>query len=365
MATTQEALRHEKKRYPKTFLFWSEDESNYVGMVCKAAGKPYLAVRTGMTTQISLMDYAVPRASIVEVLAAGSYRIQDREDVTFFVISEFGLEVAVDRWPKLLFETINLQNRFCEINMGGELIKTDIKYGRGHGTIAPYTEEADASSSVEVSLPGISFYRVEGDVREEREKLKSEREERENKVLAALVASGGTRTEGRMLGLKFDKLVNVHVDVEGVKKGIAQKKDDKVNVSEWPSDDPADNGPKVEVQPGHQPLEGKSRRTSIDLKETPVQEDSVKAKANWKLLSESIMRMKTVREDAAGLRLVEPTHTSAFDSIMTSTTFDPLFVPVYKVDSHSKEYTRQGYAMSKRAHVIISGETLTILPESA
>nr|ANH10676.1 NS2 [Parry's Lagoon virus] len=371
MAHTLEAVTRERRRFPKTFLFWSDDESNFVGMMSKVTGKPYLAIRTGMTTQVSMMDYVVPRASLVEILSCGSYRIQDRDEATFFVISEHGIEVAPERWPKLLFETVDLQSRFCEINVGGDLVKTDVKYGRGHGTIAPYTEEADSSTDSDIHLPGISFYRVEGDVREERERLKNAREEREEKILTALIEAGGTRSEGRMLGLKFDKIANLQISGEHEKrkpKLKASRKDESEKIKEWPDVDSSDDDPKIGIQLGHErPKPKPARRSSTDDTAEPkeIQNEQGQAKDNWKKLATSIMKMKTIKEDAAGLKVVEPAHTGVFDSIMTSVSFDSVCVPTFKVDSHAKEYSRTGYALSKRAHIVISGETLTILPESA
>ncbi|WAB23649.1 NS2 protein [Acado virus] len=369
MAHTTEAMAKERKHFPKTFLFWSDDETNFVGMMSKATGKSYVAVRTGMTTQISMMDFAVPRCSLVEILASGSYRIQDRDEATFFVISEYGIEIAPNRWPKLLFETIDLQNRFCEINVGGNMVKTDIKYGRGHGTVAPYTEEADSNEEVGIHLPGISFYRVEGDVREEREKLKGEREEREEKILNALMESGGTRSEGRMLGLKFDKIANLQIIGDEKKKKVAPKKRKPAaqEIKEWPEEESSDEGPKVELELGHEKTKPKPQRRSSEesTQREKVNKDTEQAKDNWRKLAVSIMKMKQIRDDAAGLKMVEPTHTGVFDSTMTSISFEPVYVPIFKMDSLAKEYTRIGYSLSKRACIVVAGETLTILPESA
>nr|QWF36637.1 viral inclusion body protein [Mudumu virus] len=204
-----ENQRSEKRVFSRTYVFYSSGKEDYVARLTQATGMQYLAIKTGMTTHICNVDVPPQKSIIINISKPGSYRIMDRDESTYFIISEKSIEFKTTRWAKLLFETVEVHTRFGSVLIGSEEIKQEFKVGRAVGSVPPYTEEEESLGTKDLRIPGVTFYDPEG-FADERAKMKEERDVRIEVTAKALQNSGASRAQGRMYSLPHDKVSSLN-----------------------------------------------------------------------------------------------------------------------------------------------------------
>ncbi|QCQ85394.1 NS2 [CHeRI orbivirus 3-3] len=187
----------------RTFLFYSKNDSTFVGKVCKALGMQYLAVKVGGATHIEGVNVPLPRATIIMVGQPCAIKIVERDVTTYFMISETGIETRQGRWGNYKFENVETTSKFCKLQVGNETVEESVRIGKASGVVQPYTEEEMADVDLDLELPGLSLMNLESDqVSEMREQLKAQREQRRTVLGSALKEIGATKGLGRLVGVR-------------------------------------------------------------------------------------------------------------------------------------------------------------------
>nr|AZJ37620.1 NS2 [Umatilla virus] len=391
-----------KQMYTRTFAFYSKERNNYVGASCAAQGKNYLVVKIGATTQMCFTDSPVSRGAIIDVRKQCSIRIQDRDQSTFFVISSCSIEWSLDRWPRMVFETVDLHTKFGHLIINDKEVETEFKCGVAHGVVAPYTEEADQAGEGDIELPGVKFIKIEGSLREERERLKEKRDEREEVLAVALKTSGSTRAQGRIHGLRFERVIELEKSSDVVPQGRAFKRGSSSGSSfECEGDqlikqDTLQQGVKTIMSQSFSGIPGMQTHNSELIKPPRmdwademeqgagrIKMPTIRLGTTQNSLEEAV-KVMTLDEpkfndnyykvvnylsespDCAELlndaKIQEPSSSGTYDRMLTQISFKEIDLPLYIVESQTKNYTYKGVGKATSAVVIESQGIVHIVP---
>nr|CAH0473060.1 viral inclusion body protein [Umatilla virus] len=398
----QNHQRSERKQmFTRTFAFYSKDRNNYVGISCAAQGKNYLVVKIGQTTQMCFTDSPVSRGAIIDVRKQCSIRIQDRDQSTFFVISNCSIEWALDRWPRMVFETVDVHTKFGHLIINEKEVETEFKCGVAHGIVAPYTEEADQVGEGEIELPGVKFIKIEGSLREERERLKEMRDEREETLTVALKASGSTRAQGRIHGLRFDKVIELEKSSDVVPQGRAFKRGSSssgsfeqeveqfgvqnvvqqglktITVQNFPGTSGVQMHNSEQIKPPRMTwadeVELGSNKPRVVMKSKNLQEsldeavkvmtlDEPKFNDNYYKVLNILSESPDCAEWLSEARIMEPPSTGTYERLATKISFKEVDLPVYTMDTQTKNFTYNGVGKASSAIVVENQGVVHIIP---
>nr|ULT85612.1 NS2 [Nugget virus] len=198
-----------RKPFTRTIALKSTGKDDYVAKMCAALGCEYLIVKHGLGMHVAGSNTPTHGCMLLLIPDAGSFRLIDRDQSTFVVVSKDGIEVQQDRWPGMRFEAVDMFPRCCRIVMGDVASDSEIRFGSASASVPPYTAGESVEAQDELSLPGLDFSIQEEDLREYRERLREERDQRAATILSALRSTQQSRTLGRLHGIKTSDLVTL------------------------------------------------------------------------------------------------------------------------------------------------------------
>nr|UBB38838.1 NS2 [Wongorr virus] len=322
--------------------------------------KAYLVMKVGSTTQVCYVDQPPARSTIIHVKKSCSLRVQDREHSTFFVISAISIEWALDRWPKLVFETVDVMPRFGKIEINGKSVEAEFKFGVATGIVQPYTEESDASDGGEVTLPGITFYRIDGNVREEREKLKGAREERDEIVTKALKEAGATRAVGRAHGLRFDNVAKLEKVATDKEKERAFSRNGFFEPDQKPKSW-AEEMEKAETRGSRLGSRSASPFVPVAHARAMTEEKFEVGESYYRLLDRLGSTPETLEMMGEG-RQLEPRAEGELGNVVGQVSFQKLHLPTFEIDMKRNTYRFDRFKSTDQAYVTERDGEVRVLP---
>nr|QBL15269.1 NS2 [Fomede virus] len=363
----------QKRAFTRTIVIYSKGEHDFVAKMMRSMGFPYLLIKIGQSVQLLGCKVPPPRSWLVEIHKEGSYRLVDRENIAYVIVSPDGVEVQQDRWPRLCFETVDLRARFCEMTVGSSELQSEIKFGIGKGYVAPYTEESDAGGDQHVVLPGLKLIRINGGVKEFREKLKEERDTRDRIIVEGIRAAGGSRSTARAFGIRFDRMQRIDNEFDETPRPPTPRRNDAPAFTQAPAfvmtvpDAARTNSspplPALEVR--------ESRKHSIQLRHdearTPAQ-PPVAARSQgdpMEALLQEMERLQYETPDLSGYIMTLPNRVGSYDRLFGTVQIAPTQLPTYKLNDASREYERVGDALVSSVSLVVCGHQAIILPGAA
>nr|AGE32268.1 NS2 [Sathuvachari virus] len=365
-----EDKRERPRVYTKTFLLYSQDEGNFVGKICRAMKAVYYAVKVGQTTHMCVTDDPVPQAFVISIGSEGAYRVIDRDESVYFMITGDGVEVATGRWPKYQFESVDVVPRFCSITVKGQEVETELKVGRGVGNVKPYTELMAIKTEGVCELPGIKFLNIEGDVREARAKLKEERGQRDEIILTALKESNADRGIARFMGLRNDKVMlleNVSKIEVGSPSRRIQTPRAVTPISAFTPIVPQQSKTVILPESTAAMYSAMSGISKVDVTyKEPLSVDvgSDFFGDEYRRLVHALEAHPDVRNSHESVSFAMPTRMSSFENTMFEMKTQLNNVPLYQLDTARSEYKYLRNGVSSKVVVVLQGGQLVALPEA-
>nr|QBL15257.1 NS2 [Bukakata virus] len=363
----------QKRTFTRTVVIYSKGEHDFVAKMMRSMGFPYLLIKIGTSVQLLGCKVPPPRSWLVEIHKEGSYRLVDRENIVYVVVSSDGVEVQQDRWPRLCFETVDLRARFCEMTVGSSELQSEIKFGVGKGYVAPYTEESDAGGDQHVVLPGLKLIRISGGVKEFREKLKEDRDTHDRIIVEGIRSIGGTRCTARAFGIRFDRMQRLDNELDEPARPPTPRRNDAPAFTPTPSfvmavpDAQRANGspplPALEIRESRkhaaQPRHDDVRSTATPPSAPRSQSDPME------VLLQEMERLQYDTPDLSGYIMTLPNRVGSYDRLFGTVQIAPTQLPAYKLNDASREYERVGDALVSSVNLVVCGHQAIILPGAA
>nr|AZJ37603.1 NS2 [Skunk River virus] len=375
--------KKEKRVFTKTILLCSDDDGNFVGRVCKTMGYAYYAVKVGMTTHMCLTNDPVPSAFVITIQREGGYRIMDREDSIYVMVSKEGVEVAQGKWPRYQFETIDSYSTLCNLTVKGQEVRAEIKLGTGVGSVKPYTDAVDVRRNEGLVLPGIEFLTVDGDMREARVKLREERAQRNEIILSALRDSNADRGIARFMGLRGDQIASMNVgssrmesrvprlswvtESDGLGKGVCVTtfvySHSSPNATTYRHVVCKSNIIEPQVTPIKQKIE-------MSFSEPPAQTTSIPDVSEYQMGEEyarliaALESHPDIKSSSESVSFRDPQRVASYENTMFEMRVNLKNVPLYILDQPRSEYRYVKNGDASRVTVVLQNGYLVALPEA-
>nr|AZK31320.1 NS2 [Big Cypress virus] len=360
----------ERRVFTKTILLYSTGENDFVARVCRSTKSVYYAIKVGMTTHMCVTDDPVPSAYIISISGEGAYRIMDRDESIYVMVSRDGVEVAQGRWPRYQFETVDTSPKFCTLTVKGQEVEAEVKVGCGAGTVKPYTEGADFREMDGIKLPGIKFLSIEGDVRETRAKLKEERAHRNEVILGALKESHADRGIARFMGLRGDQIIHLGNGPTKVEVGSAR---------DWGRSPTPTTSAFTPVQQPMKPLimssthvnsnvdmivPGVKAKLELGFKEPPVAHTEDSFTDEYRNLITALEGHPDVKGSHDSVSFINPQRFASYENTLFEMQVKLNMVPLYTIDVARNEYKYMRMGKAERITVVLQGGHMVALPEA-
>ncbi|ADM88599.1 NS2 [Great Island virus] len=348
-----------RKPFTRTIVLKSTGKDDYVAKMCNALGCEYLVVRHGLGMHVAGSNTPTHGCMLLLIPGAGSFRLIDRDQSTFVVVSSDGLEVQQDRWPGMRFEAVDMFPRCCRIVVGDVAADSEIRFGSASGTVPPYTAGESMEAQDEISLPGLDFSVPDSDLREYREKLREEKEERAAAILSALRTTQQSRTLGRLHGVKTSDLVTLRPP----QPPTPGRNGHSALMSSAPVPPPL---VPTSSSTGSPALSTTGLKRTQKLAPPPVAESAgptFGADSN-RFIEEAL---EAVMQDDASGRLNfggEPESVGLFSQNLGSFDIPPSQLPAYEIDETRNKYKYVGMRTSTRLHALACDDRVYFVPSA-
>nr|ATW68812.1 viral inclusion body protein [Okhotskiy virus] len=361
-----------RKPFTRTIALKSTGKDDYVAKMCNVLGCEYLIVRHGLGMHVAGSNTPTHGCMLLLIPGAGSFRLIDRDQSTFVVVSNDGLEVQQDRWPGMRFEAVDMFPRCCRIMVGDVSADSEIRFGNASGTVPPYTAGESIEAQDEITLPGLEFNVPGADLREYREKLREEKEERAAAILSALRTTQQSRTLGRLHGVKTSDLVTLRPPLPPTPRR-APPPTPITEAAPRPQTlalkSPAPVPPPLVPTPSSV---GSLTPSTTGLKRTqklappPVAEPAgpVFGADYTRFIEEAL---EAVMQDDASGRLSfggEPESVGLFSQNLGSFDIPPSQLPTYEIDETRNKYKYVGMRTSTRLHALACDDRVYFVPSA-
>ncbi|ACJ06706.1 NS2 [Bluetongue virus] len=167
-------MEQRQRRFTKNIFVFDVNAKTICGIIAKQNALPYCQVRIGRVIAFKPVKNPEPKGYVLSVSGPGAYRILDGQDVISMMLTSTGVEATTERWEEWKFESVSVTPMATRIQHNGVMVDAEIKYCKGMGIVTPYMRN-DFDRTEVPELPGVmkSHY----DIRELRQKIRSEREQ--------------------------------------------------------------------------------------------------------------------------------------------------------------------------------------------
>ncbi|AMM44549.1 NS2 [Bluetongue virus] len=167
-------MEQRQRRFTKNIFVFDVNAKTVCGVIAKQNALPYCQVKIGRVIAFKPVKNPEPKGYVLNVPGPGAYRILDGQDVISMMLTATGVEATTERWEEWKFESVSVTPMATRILHNGVMIDAEIKYCKGMGIVTPYMRN-DFDRTEVPELPGVM--RSHYDIRELRQKIKSEREQ--------------------------------------------------------------------------------------------------------------------------------------------------------------------------------------------
>ncbi|UYE91502.1 viral inclusion body protein [Mono Lake orbivirus] len=354
---------------------------DYVSKMCAALRCEYLVVRHGMSTQIAGADSPPPRSMLLLIPGVGAYRLLDRDQSFFIMVDSDGIEVQQDRWPGMRFETIDLMTRGVEVTVGDTAVTSEVRYGVASGSVSPYSVDDSTTTDEEPTFPGLKFIQLDGGMRDFRERLKEEADERAAIIVSALQSVQPSRCLGRLMGMRNADLSRLRIR-EAPSRGrptLAARLATSPSTTPAPAAQPTPVAPppvppktnsSAKATPLQLPARGVPSTPKIKALAPPVRETHISASspisnAAYETIARDAYETFAAQvPDYGDMALGTPASIGLFSKDLGTYEIEPTMLECYAVDPTKNRYTASGPAEARRLRVLVNDDQVFFIPES-
>nr|AYM94288.1 nonstructural protein 2 [Kemerovo virus] len=357
-----------KKPFTRVIVLKSDGKDDFVARMCAVLGCEYVVVRHGLGTQIAGSDTPAHGCLLLTIPGPGSFRMIDRDQSTFLVVSGDGLEVQQDRWTGMRFEAVDMYPRACRIRYGEKENDSEIRFGRASGTVPPYTPDGVSEEQEEVALPGISFHTPEEDYKEYRERLREERDLRSANILEALRTTHQSRTLGRIHGIRNSELTTLRPPAPPtLRRGVSSSNERSADRTPTPPKltaptYPAAAAPRAAAAPPPIPSVKRVSKTA------PQEAESQCPKFTHEYDQLAERAFESLLEDDPNARFSyggAPETVGLFSQCLGTYEVDPLMLPAYEIDQTKNRYKYVGMKTSSQLNALVCDDRVYFVPSAS
>ncbi|AER60537.1 NS2 [Bluetongue virus] len=350
-------MEQRQRRFTKKVFVLEPGAKTLCGVIAKQSSMPYCQIQIGRVYAFKPTKNPEPKGYVLSIPGPGAYRILDGQDVISVMITMTGIEATTERWEEWKFESVSVTPMATRIQHNGVMVDAEIKYCKGMGIVTPYMRN-DFDRTEMPELPGVQ--RSHYDVRELRQKIRSEREQAPRFQVQSATQKGELRWMD-----EDEAKVNDEVDeataekpkpmrprmlkVEGFKKvepGVNWNPE-KDSVSEGEEEEPRNAG-----------LQGRE----IESDEGSSGEGEQETHMTKEYIEKVSKHMKSNDERFMSLSGAMPQVNGGFDRVIVIKKLKWQNVPLYCIDESSKKYELQCVGACERVAFVSKDMSLIILP---
>ncbi|ADZ96225.1 NS2 protein [Tribec virus] len=354
-----------KKPFTRTIVLKSEGKDDFVARMCSTLECEYVVVKHGVGTHVVGSNTPIHGCLLVVIPNAGSYRLIDRDQSTFLVVSRDGIEVQQDRWPGMRFEAVDMYPRACKIRFGTKENDSEVRFGKASGNVPPYTPDNVTDDQEEFTLPGVCFHTPEEELREYRERLREEKELRTANILEVFRSTQQSRSLGRIHGIRNSDLTALKPAVPPPVRRSASitRVSDEIDRTPTP--------PKPTLSPIPNPSRGLGIPSAIpSVKKTirpadipPVESEELKFVPEYERIAEAAFESLLEDNSSLGLQFGgKPERIGMFSQNLGAYEIDPLSLPVYEIDAAKNRYKCIGTRTSTQLNALVCDGRVYFVP---